>query len=52
MSEPSHAPYRWTTHKVTSAYIVAYSVSNRGKDDILTEDNINNVVCLLNEKSQ
>jgi hypothetical protein len=48
----SHALYRWTTHKITLAYIVTQSVSNFGNDDILREDNMNNVVRLLNKKSQ
>ena len=39
-------------HKIAITYIVAHSVSNRRKDDILREDNIANVVRLLNEKSQ
>ena len=52
MARSSNAPYRWTTHKIAITYIVAHTVSNGGKDDILREDNIANVVCLLNKKSQ
>jgi hypothetical protein len=52
MVEPSHTKYRWTTHKTTLAYIVTQYVSNFGNDDILREDNIHNVVCIVNEKSQ
>jgi hypothetical protein len=52
MVGPSHAPYRWATHKITLAYIVVQFVSNFGKDDIIREDNIHNGVQLLNEKSQ
>jgi hypothetical protein len=48
MVGPSHASYRWITHKITLSYVH----SNRGNDDILREDNITNIVHLLNEKSQ
>ena len=51
MAGSSNAPYRWTTHRIAITYIVAHSVSNGGKDDILREDNIANVVRPLNEKS-
>jgi len=51
MAGSSNAPYKWTTHKIALTYIAAHSVTNGGKDDILKEDNIANVVRLLNEKS-
>jgi hypothetical protein len=50
MVGPSHASYRWITHKITLSYIDVHS--NRGNDDILREDNITNIVHLLNEKAQ
>ena len=50
MAGSSNTPYRWSTHKIAITYIVAHSVSNGGKDDILRDDNIANVVRLLNKK--
>jgi hypothetical protein len=52
MDGHSYAPYRWTSHKITLTYLVAQSVSNFGKEDILRQDNMQNVVCVLNKKSQ
>ena len=51
MAGSSNAPYKWSTHKIALTYIAAHSVTNGGKDDILRDDNISNVVRLLNEKS-
>jgi hypothetical protein len=48
----SHASYRWTTHKIALAYNVAQNVSNFREYNILRKDNINNVMCLLNEEKE
>jgi hypothetical protein len=52
MDGHSYEPYRWTPHKITLAYLVAQSVSNFVKEDILRQDNMHNVVRVLNKKSQ